>query len=65
MAMREIRTEFDDEGARFIRKSDGKLLSTGSLHKELYSLNISKDSLKAITVSIGILHELLAHIDVM
>eukprot|EP00171_Calliarthron_tuberculosum_P023309 IDg23309t1 len=64
MANRGIRTEFDDEGSKVIRKRDEKLLSTGSLYNGLYYLNLSKSPEKALVASIGRWHERLAHINV-
>eukprot|EP00171_Calliarthron_tuberculosum_P003742 IDg3742t1 len=65
MAKRGMRTEFDDEGARIIRKTDENLICTGTLYKGLYALNIPKDSEKAlISASIGRWHERLAHISI-
>eukprot|EP00171_Calliarthron_tuberculosum_P004153 IDg4153t1 len=63
IAQRGMQTEFDEEGARIIRKIDQKVICSGSLVKGLYSLDVAKDPEKALTASIGRWHERLAHIN--
>lgn len=65
MEKKGIRTAFVDEGVRVIIKIDKKILSTGTLRRGLYFLNISNFSEKAfLASSIGLWQERLAHINI-
>lgn len=49
---RGMRTDFDYKGSKDIRNREELLITTGSLCKWLYSLNVSKFSQKALLVSL-------------
>ena len=62
-----FKEDFDDQGAKIIRKSDGKLLATGSMTRSGFKLNDDSQSHSAVDIlfmaSISTWHERLAHVN--